>query len=60
MTESTLKPIIAALQDAARRGFWGQIQIDFQHGEAVLLRIAETVKLSTKEREQHANHKHPR
>jgi hypothetical protein len=54
MTESTLKPIIAALQDAARRGLWGQIQIDFQHGEAVMLRIAETVKLPAKENNSHA------
>lgn len=49
MSEGILGPVIAALQDAVRRGFWGQIQIDFQHGEPVLLRIAETVKISAKE-----------
>lgn len=63
MNESALKPIISALEDAARRDFWGQIQTDFQHGKAVLLRIAETIKLPAKEnnhddrsRHDHSSH----
>lgn len=38
--------VIAALQDAIKRKLWGQVQIDFQHGEATVLRVSETRKLS--------------
>jgi hypothetical protein len=42
---SAREKIIQALEDAARTGMWGNIQIDFQHGEPVVIRISETQKL---------------
>ncbi len=42
-----LEELIAALQDIMKRKLWGQVQIDFQHGEATVLRVSETRKLST-------------
>ena len=42
-----LEEVITALQDAVKRKLWGQVQIDFQDGEATVLRVSETRKLST-------------
>ena len=39
------KQILEAVENATRTGFWGQIQIDFQHGEPTLLRVTKTQKL---------------
>lgn len=40
------KQIVDALRKCASSAFWGSVQIDFQHGQAVLLRIQETKKLN--------------
>jgi hypothetical protein len=41
--------IMKALEDACKRGTWGQIQIDLQRGTPVLLRVTETQKLYEEE-----------
>lgn len=40
------KQILEALRKCASSSFWGQVQIDFQHGQAVVLRVSETMKLT--------------
>jgi len=40
-----MKTIQLALREAAKPGFWGQIQIDYQDGQPVLIRKTETTKL---------------
>lgn len=42
-----LQEVVAALQDAVKKKLWGQVQIDFQHGEPTVLRVSETRKLPT-------------
>lgn len=37
--------ILQALKNASTKRFWGMIQIDFQAGKPVLLRVSETLKL---------------
>jgi hypothetical protein len=50
--------VIAALQDAVKKRFWGQIQIDFQRGEPTVLRVSETRKLSTAQENNSREHNH--
>jgi hypothetical protein len=46
-----MKTIELALQEAAKPGFWGQIQIDYQNGEPVVIRKIETTNLKKAEEE---------
>jgi hypothetical protein len=46
-----MKTIELALQEAAKPGFWGQIQIDYQNGEPVVMRKIETTNLKKAEEE---------
>lgn len=39
--------IARTLRDLTERNFWGNVQIDFQHGQPVLIRVSETRKLQT-------------
>lgn len=45
MTATAEQKIMNAVQDAAIRRLWGQIQIDFQRGQPVMIRVTETRKL---------------
>jgi hypothetical protein len=38
-----------ALQTASTHGFWGQIQIDYQDGEPVVIRLIQTTNLKKAE-----------
>jgi hypothetical protein len=40
-----IEEVMKALREAVSKKFWGQIQIDFQHGEPTVLRVSETRKL---------------
>jgi hypothetical protein len=44
-----MKTIELALQEAAKPGFWGQIQIDYQNGEPLVIRKIETTNLKKAE-----------
>ena len=46
-----MKTIELALQEATKPGFWGQIQIDYQNGEPVVIRKIETTNLKKAEEE---------
>ena len=40
------KEMWVALKKAERSGFWGQIQLDYQDGKTVVVRITETMKVN--------------
>lgn len=40
----TVENISKLLADLARSHFWGQVQVDYQDGEPILLRRSETLK----------------
>lgn len=50
MDKSMPEELKEALQDFEDRRLWGQIQIDYQAGELVLIRKVETVKLKENNR----------
>jgi hypothetical protein len=43
---SISKESYLALRRAAKSGFWGQIQLDYQDGKTVVVRIMETMKVN--------------
>ncbi len=47
------------LKEAQAGKFWGNIQLDFQDGELVLIRKTETIKVTRKEKPRDEYQKRP-
>lgn len=52
------KEILEALKSASAKGFWGQVQVDFQDGKPTLVRISETRKLQDMENNRQHETRH--
>jgi hypothetical protein len=52
-----MNKINQCIKEAETEKLWGQIQIDFQNGVAVVVRKTETFKLSREENNAHHDHK---
>ena len=48
-----MNKIEKALQQAGKPGFWGQIQIDYQDGKPVVVRLTSTDKIYDEENNSH-------
>ena len=48
-----MNALIAMIEKAQRDKLWGNLQIDFQRGEIVLIRKTETVKVHTENNREH-------
>jgi hypothetical protein len=47
MNPKVLKELQDMFADAARTGMWGTLEIDFQRGEPVVMRVTRSKKLYT-------------
>lgn len=47
MNPKVLKELQDIFADAARTGMWGTLEIDFQRGEPVVMRVTRSKKLYT-------------
>lgn len=45
-----MKEAIQLLNSLAGTGFWGNVQIDFQHGQVTVIRKNETIKVEENNR----------
>jgi hypothetical protein len=43
-----MKNLDRVIQEASAVGFWGQVELDFNDGELVVIRKTETTKLKTR------------
>lgn len=50
--------ILEVLKNASAKGFWGQVQVDFQDGRPTVVRISETRKLQDTENNRQYEPRH--